>query len=120
MSLNKSFTFGARIARLNGARRKRNDLRYRESVQATMIEVTEASDASHALNQNRRHEPESLNEFGGIAWQKQTLAEKATALKLCDGNHTTRSFFGSRISTYFFPASVVVRFVKNSVNRLLF
>jgi hypothetical protein len=85
-----------------------------------MIEVTEASDASHALNQNRRHEPESLDEFGGIAWQKQTLAEKATALKLCDGNHTTRSFFGSRISTYFFPASVVVRFVKNSVNRLLF
>jgi hypothetical protein len=85
-----------------------------------MIEVTEASDGSHALHHKRRQDRESLDDFGGIGWQKQALPGKAVALKLCDGNHTTRSFFGFRISSYFFPASVVVRFVKNSVNRLLF
>jgi len=86
-----------------------------------MIEVTEASDGSHALNHNRRQDRESLDDFGGIGWQKQALPEKAAALKLCDGNHTTRSFFGSRIGSYFFfQQAVVVRFVKNSVNRLLF
>jgi hypothetical protein len=99
----KFFTFGAGIARLVAARRKRNDLRYRESVEGTMIEVTGASDPSHALDHKRRQDRESLNEFDGIERQTRVLAEEATARKLRDGNHTTRSFFGYQISSYFFP-----------------
>jgi hypothetical protein len=47
-----------------------------------MIEVTEASDASHALNQNRRHDRESLNEFAGITWQKADVSGKGYRLEI--------------------------------------
>ena len=66
-----------------------------------MIEVTEASDAGHALWHKPRHGRECPSEVGCIAWQKQVLPEQATGRKLCDGDHMTRGFFGFRITSYF-------------------
>lgn len=90
--LEQRSTFGVRIARLLHARRKRNDLRYRESVGGTMIEVTEEGDASHASDREQRRDWESFNEFGCMRWQRLVLAADAIAMKWCDGNHMTRNF----------------------------
>jgi hypothetical protein len=49
MSLNKVFTFGAGMTALHPARKKRNDLRYRESVWGTMIDVTAGCDGRHLI-----------------------------------------------------------------------
>lgn len=85
-------TFGARIARLHRARRKRNDLRYRESLKRTMIKVTAGSDASHAFTHAQSQTFECANHNACIRTQSQGLAPDAMTPRLCDGDHTIEEF----------------------------
>ncbi len=50
----QSLTFGARLQGARSCAKKRNDLRYRELIGRTMIEVTTDCDGGHRWGQKRR------------------------------------------------------------------
>ena len=57
-----------------------------------MIEVTEESDASHALVHEPRRDVVFLSDVRGMRRQKKVLAVNAIVKNMCDGDHTTRNF----------------------------